>query len=225
MRCMSQGPDKPLRIEAIERPSVTIAYWIIGGVLVVAGLLTLRGIRRIESIADIPGAGENIIVAGMLFLMGGLCLYGAWATTRDRLRQGAIVLELQTPVAPGDRLRAKLIAGTGLRDTSDLEAELRCMHVEYVWREGTERGQSSASPEQKVLWRTQAHFALQRSASRSECDIAFELPQDALPTEGNASIFRLEPGRFWEMVVTLPNGKETLLRTYRIPVQAVSEAA
>ena len=42
----------------------------------------------------------------------------------------------------------------------------------------------------------------------------------ALPTERNASIFLLEPGRFWEIVVTIPIGKVTSLRTYRILVQS-----
>ena len=91
-----------LRIEPVERPSVTIAYWIIGGVLVAAGLFTLPGMRGIDSLAAILDAGENLLIAGMLFLMGGLCLYGAWVMTRDRLRRGAAVRFRRTPARPGD---------------------------------------------------------------------------------------------------------------------------
>jgi hypothetical protein len=195
-----------MRIESVERPSVVIVYWILGAILTVTGVLLLRD-------------GANILVAWVPLVIGGLLLYGAWVTTRDRVRQGAIVLELQTPVAPGGPLHAKLVAGSHLGDARDLDAELRCLEVKYVWRSDAIRNDRGATPEQKVLWRSQARFALQRSASRSESEISFDLPVDAQPTVGNASIFLLEDGFYWEIVIGIPIGKQTSLRTYRIPVQ------
>jgi hypothetical protein len=192
-----------MRIEPLERPAVVGWYWLIGAVLFVPGLYRLVAIRSFEDLA---------IVAIMLVL-GALALYGAFVTTYALIVQGPISLELSLPGVAGGRLQAKLVSKNNLA-ASQLTAELRCVEVISRHR----RGLGNSFNESKVVWRKEATFAVTAGPAGSECPITFTLPADALPTEGQSSIYTAGPGRFWEIICSIDSGTKILLRSYRVPV-------
>jgi hypothetical protein len=192
-----------MRIEPIERPAMAAWYWLIGAALFVPGLYRLP---HISSVEELP-------IAAILLILAALSLYGAFMTSYELVVKGPIVLEVLAPGVPGGTLQAKLVSRSNLA-ASELTAELRCVEVISRHR----RGLGNSFNESKVVWRKEATFAVTAGPAGSECPITFTLPADALPTEGQSSIYSAGPGRFWEIICSIDSGTKILLRSYRVPV-------
>jgi hypothetical protein len=190
----------PMRINSAESWAAIAGYVVFGFVLGAIGIAVM----------------EQSAFAGLAFLgFGGLCLFGAVHAFVSRRRYGRVVLDVKEPVVPGGRFQARLIAPGGSAGAQTLEAELVCKRVTPAPR----------SRNEILLWSKKLSFPFLSSSQGAHCDIAFDMPADALPSEGGATAARTRPGIYWELHVQGADVEGVdLMRAFGFPVVAGAPA-
>lgn len=189
-----------MRVEPVENPATITWYAIFG--LIFGGI-------GVVIFSDGSWLGGSIFLA-----IGALFLCGAIHSVVGRIRYGAVYLDLETPVVPGGKLSARLVSPGGAAGAGEINVELRCKRVAWSGA-GDSQGLSET-----VIWSEKTRLPLLSDpAGGVTCNIGFEIPGDAAPSEGRSTNTNTAPGVYWELQVATNSVQGVdLMRGFRFPV-------
>src|SRR6185369_1091484 len=183
---MSAAPRQWQRIEEVERASIILWYLAIGVALIVGTAYAMRH----EMAHAQPGfLGIAMAFYGsigpLIFFLLGLVFVGGSVYTMVEKGRNKLWLELEMPVAPGEKLRARLGSDRALATAGGVEIEgtLNCKRRESETYTDND-GKDQVRAVENTVWSAKQRFPL--LAGLTSCEMEMDIPADALPGDPGA---------------------------------------
>jgi len=212
-------PKQWQRIKEVERASLIVWYLAIGVALLVGTAFAMRD----TFVHAQPGfLGLAVALYGsigpLIFFLLGLVFVGGSVFTMIEKGRNKLWLDMELPVAPGEKLRARLGSDRALAIASgvELEATLHCKRRETEAYTDNDR-QHQTRVIEKSVWSAKQRFPLIAGLNNLEFDM--DIPADALPGDpGAEGLYSANRGVFWAVDVYFQRNNVYVNRSYRFQV-------